>query len=154
MSDLEVSSENTSEPSITGRSMADPDYLLQQLVSLCNGAFIGPELTLIVSGTTISGALVPATEFLEYLASEMKTGLERAFSDSDEKENIAKGVYDIISQYKSFYETALPANLTGYIHLKDVRIFANGHPSMPSNGFRYWRGRLSEVSGFAYGGMR
>jgi len=105
-------------------------------------------------------------------ADEMADTIHRAYVDSDlpiereepwvrlfrqMKERIRKASQEhtaamlLLDQMSERFQDALVhVDRTGYIHLKDARVFTPGRKGMPGVGM-LWRGRLDAVSGWSLG---
>lgn len=118
------------------------DWFLQVLVGMVNsnrGMEIG--VTLQVSGLLVSGMLTSGANYFEGFAKEMVAG----FQATDDADKIEKAFGEYVDLYKR------PSPTTVYIHLKETRFFDPAGSPIPTNRGVWWRGRLSEVSGFILG---
>jgi len=125
----------------------DLDWFLQSLISLANT----PEnrdlelgITLLSGGFLISGYLVNGARYFEGFGYDFST----IFNSPADAEQARSSFAEYGQLYKE--ETA-GSTLPVFIHLKDARFFnTNGNP-IPGNRGVWWRGRVSEVSGFMVG---
>ena len=126
------------------------DWFLQLLVDAVNGTTSEVGLTIQVSGLLVSGTLVSGEKYFEGFA-EALAAAQADDKESAEKHRAAFAKYG--EQYKrsegngSEEKKALPL----YIHLKDARFYTPGTKPIPGNKGVWWRGRISEVSGFILG---
>jgi hypothetical protein len=130
----------------------EPDWFLQTLVELANAgdgkAEIG--MTLLVGGFLVSGKVVGGASYFEGFAGEFASG----FAD----QTLAGSVREFFSRYSEIYkagamtqdQTTTQKPLT-YVHMKEARFFNTAGNPIPGNRGVWWRGRLSEVSGFMVG---
>jgi hypothetical protein len=124
------------------------DHVLQTLVDLTNRSDLELGITLTVGGFSISGMLVSGKTFFDGLAAEMSASIDEPSSK--------KAVHEYFSNFGGAYnfsdddhDTPLPI----FIHLRDARHFHNSGGPMPGNRGVYWRGRISQVSGFSMGNL-
>jgi hypothetical protein len=108
-------------------------------------------MTLLVSGFLISGKMVGGGKYVEGFANDFASG----FVDQTLAENVRRS----FSQYGEIYKADAaqpdtadpPPDSPTYIHMKDARFFNTAGSPIPANRGVWWRGRLSEVSGFMMG---
>jgi hypothetical protein len=124
-----------------------PDRLLRELVALDVDQHLGLEITLQVGGLLLSGTLIDARTY--FANSGIRGVLERRLDAGD-----PEAARDQITKWASdFYSDDRERSLS-YVHLKNARFFSPGcFEPMPRASGRWWRGRLSEVSGFMLGGL-
>lgn len=139
---------NDEEQKQQSQPASDPaDWFLQSLVDMANRSGLEVGITLQVSGLLVSGMLVSGKQYFEGFASEFSS----AFSDQE----AARGVRESFSRHGEKYKLEAegdphrPAPV--YIHLKQARFFSTSGEPIPRNRGVFWRGRLSEVSGFILG---
>jgi len=130
-----------------------PDWFLQILVNITNAGDGSAEfgMTLLVSGFLISGRMVGGAKYFEGFASDFASG----FTD----QTLAESFRRSFSQYGGIYkaDAAQPdtanqlSESPAYIHMKEARFFNTAGNPIPANRGVWWRGRLSEVSGFMIG---
>ncbi|MFY1597120.1 hypothetical protein [Micromonospora sp. WMMD737] len=109
-------------------------------------------LTLNVRGSLISGELIPHWQwFAEQAEQQGERSFVSFFADAvrkahnEELELLAKNDEDLTKE-----ERARLRQPSTHIHLRDARNFLPD--PVPANGY-YWRGRIDEVSGWAFGQM-
>jgi hypothetical protein len=116
----------------------------------------GPGVTLTVGGLVISGRLVPDWRWFEeqrpnpesddsvmgYFATELKKMHDRR-----------RELFERDAESLTDEEREIAVVEPKHIHLKDAQIFSGDTLVTPAEG-TYWRGRLSEVSGWSYGALR
>jgi len=137
--------ENTKEEKILGH---ERDWFLQTLVNMANNSsstgLVG--ITLLTHGFLVSGDLVSGREYFKGFAEDFASGFgdinnETATTIKENFINMGNQVYDKIKNDDN------PPPPT-YIHLNNAKFFhPNGNP-IPFNKGVWWRGRLSEISGF------
>lgn len=66
---------------------------------------------------------------------------------SEEQEAALNAAEALAPRYQ---EAVQQTDTTVFIHLRDARVYQPGQSALPANGM-YWRGRLSEVSGWSFG---
>lgn len=129
------------------------DWFLQSVISLANsGAEIG--MTLTVGGAVVSGMLVGGKTYFKELA-EMIRGADDQDEEVDPMLDAIATSWEKLSEIYDKPEGATEEwspGPFGYIHLRNARVYAPGGgvlPSSPSGVL--WRGRLTQISGFAIG---
>jgi len=135
------------------RDWKEPDWFLQILVNMTNAGDGSVELgmTLLVGGFLISGKMVGGAKYFDGFAEDFASG----FADQAVAENIRRS----FSQYGEIYRSEeaqqddadQPVQSPTYVHLKEARFFNTAGNPIPANRGVWWRGRLSEVSGFMIG---
>jgi len=110
---------------------------------------LGLEMSIVlqVSGFLIAGTLVSGPKYFERFASD--------FAREWPNKATADMIQEAFSQYGEIYKNtgddlSQPAT---YIHLENARFFHHGGKPIPMNHGIWWRGRLSEVSGFFMGSI-
>ncbi|SFE57426.1 gas vesicle accessory protein GvpU [Alteribacillus iranensis] len=118
------------------------DFMLRYLIRLAdNGAEM--DVTLNVSGTTISGRLIGNVTYME----EVKRRLKSEDSALEEKmENFLDKM-----MHKFAKHTDADEYETGYIHLRNAKI-VDSKRVVPIRG-NLWRGKASDVNGFSFGSI-
>lgn len=137
------------------------DWFLENLVRMVNESDSGLEIgiTLQVGGFLVSGTMVGGPKYFEGFGSDFASaGLFAGDKD------IAEGVRQSFAQHGEIYK-AVPSEPSdsekseigplplGFIHLKEARFFNTSGKPIPGNRGVWWRGRLSEVSGFILGNL-
>lgn len=123
-----------------------PDWFLAALVGIANsGASFG--ITLQVGGFLVSGTLVGGVEYFEGFASDFAS----AFSDPELAEEYRTAFAAGAEHYRNVPEDK--RSNVSYVHLKEARFFNTSGKPIPGNRGVWWRGRLSEVSGFVLGSL-
>jgi len=122
------------------------DWFLALFIDMANKNDFELGITLTSHGFLVSGILIGGQKYFDGIAEEFASafndaeGLKETFSD------MGKKVYDKPKNDE-------PANPPTFIHLKDAKFFhPNGQP-IPANRGVWWRGRLSEISGFSLGNL-
>ena len=120
------------------------DWFLQGLINLVNNpenSSLEIGITVLAGGLLVSGYLVNGARYFEGFASDFVTIFP---PDS------AEGVRSSLSSYGDIYKGEQDT-LPMFIHLKDARFFSTAGNPIPANRGVWWRGRVSEVSGFMIG---
>lgn len=139
------------------------DPMLRILVNVANGMKSPDDkigITLTVQGLVVSGDLISASRWVEEMASKPGIGLlERLFTqyrdmidEAQQEERAAmKSVKEDDLEALKTHDEKYPA--AQFIHLKKSEIYGSGEhgKSIPADAQAYWRGRLSEVSGWTLG---
>ena len=123
------------------------DWFLAMLVDLANDRGLGLGVTLQVGGFLVTGSLVSGKDYFEGLASVIASAIP--------DEQAAKVVRDSFAHLGDIYDADKIADSesrkTVFIHLKGARFVVPGHRPIPDETGVWWRGRLSEVTGFLPG---
>ena len=140
------------------------DSELVVLVNIVNFTRIEIPITLTVPGAVISGNLIPHSEWLhrnaKLILSQVPGLQDYAVARTEAAESIREQINSLINKPVSILEDSKEANLDEYgvvdlthpdfIHLENVSYLVSEKP-IP-DGKRYlWRGKISSVSGWAYG---
>jgi hypothetical protein len=125
-----------------------PDWFLQILVNIVNTSDTEIGVTLQVGGFLVSGRLVGGAKYFDGFAADFANSLR---GDQESTEYIRSAFSSYGEQlYSTTGETdAGPL----YIHVKEARFFNTSGKPIPANRGVWWRGRLSEVSGFILGSL-
>lgn len=120
------------------------DWFLSSFVRMVNdgnGMTIG--ISLVTHGFIVSGFLCGGKEYFKGVGEE----ISEVFNGSKEvAENYAAVGEKIYSKDDTYVDKPID-----YIHLKDARFFSTAGEPIPKNRGVWWRGRLSEISGFSLG---
>ncbi len=124
----------------------DRDWFLQNLVNMVNARDIELGITLNSGGFLVSGLLVSGKKFFGGLGADLSV----SFTDPEVRAGIEQSYAQIGEIYAAGRtgETAAPPN---YLHLMQARFFHTGGQPVPATDGVWWRGRISEVSGFFLG---
>ncbi|SDH99230.1 gas vesicle accessory protein GvpU [Alteribacillus bidgolensis] len=119
------------------------DHLLRYLVRLAdNGAEM--DVTLNVSGTTITGTLIGNVTYLDEIQRYLHT------NHGDLKEKMLTFFEKTADKFQK--HTDQDEYESGYIHLRDAKILEeHGEREFAGN---LWRGKLADVNGFSFGAIR
>lgn len=137
-------------------SETDADTLLQNLVMIVNDVHskvkegsIEIGITLYVGGLIITGNMVSSTAYFQGLAQGM------AVADAPETiRNAFQGLFEELSDLPQPSDEELTSEKNKppkYVHLKNAKSFLANGSMLPARNGVWWRGRLSEVDGFAFG---
>lgn len=119
------------------------DWFLQDLIEIANSGKISFDITLTVSGFLVSGTLIGGKEYFEGFGEEFSFGLKGEAADKVKAAFAKNGeVYDTQNA---------PSMQPNYIHLKNAHFFHTSGTPIPENRGVWWRGRVSEVTGFSLG---
>ena len=145
-----MSEENNDATSVV--RIDDKDWFLQRLVNIVNSGGVNFGITLNVSGFLVSGNLIGGKEYFEGCSADFASGLASGESAGIVKKTIAEFIAsggDIYTSDEDEKRQISPS----YVHLRNAKFYnTNGNP-IPSNRGVLWRGRISEVSGFALGSL-
>ncbi len=129
------------------------DWFLQTLVNMANSShsigFCG--IPLLTHGFLVSGQLISGKDYFHGFAEVFSGGLSDADIETKEnvKDSFIKMGNNVYEKLKDEDNPTPPA----YIHLSEAKFFhPNGNP-IPSNEGVFWRGRISEISGFSLGSL-
>lgn len=146
--DNNLEQKNTTEHQI---GQDGKDWFLQSLVKMANtpgdGFSIG--ITLLTHGFLVSGQLISGQKYFKGFADDLASSVNE---NNNEIANVIKDM--VIKVGDSVYgkenadkNKALPT----FIHMENAKFFhPNGNP-IPGNKGVFWRGCLSEISGFSLG---
>jgi len=140
----EQSSEDTAEEQQLLNSSLD--HVIQSLVQLTNMTDIEFGITLTVAGFLISGTLVSGKRFFDGLAQQM--------ADSFQAEDVKKSIHKYFNSFGDIYDVQRledERRTPIFIHLREAKLFHNSGKPIPGNKGVFWRGRISQVSGFCMG---
>jgi hypothetical protein len=124
------------------------DWVLEDFVRLAgrvDGFGIG--VTLVVAGAVITGTLIGFREYFREYGKQWAKALGGGENARFAEERWSKVGEDDLAALE---HAATPR--FSYVHLKNAR-FVTGTMLVPTKGGMLWRGRLSEVSGFSFGGL-
>jgi hypothetical protein len=122
------------------------DWFLQFLVNLANKNRFELDITLTVGGFLISGTLAGVKQYFDDLGAYFASPFESK-DNSEEVRTAFKKIGDQCSCVSLSEQTETPS----YIHLKNARFFDAQGKSVSGSAGTWWRGRISEVQGFAPG---
>jgi hypothetical protein len=127
----------------------ESDWFLQLLVNMANdGVSIG--ITLNVSGFLVSGILASGSSYFAAFGAELTSTMTDAEAAKGIKSDFAK--FGDIYKHEDREESEDTQPLQpSFIHLENARFFNTSGKPIPANRGVWWRGRLSEVSGFSVG---
>jgi hypothetical protein len=130
----------------------------------------GPGVVLTLGGVVVSGTVIPDWQWFD----EVEHAARAAFvvhtggSVDDEHggwarlfEGVAESLVQACDEHRAAWEATkhlsdryrrlvAQEDRTAYIHLREARVVAAGARPLPVAGM-YWRGRVSEVSGWSFG---
>lgn len=131
--------------SVAQRNHGRPDPLLQDLVRMANTADIGDfviSVTLLISGTLISGTLIGVQEYYAEHGKWWRSLLaDAAEGEKTELEWIAEGEIALRETRQTNQEEFT------FIHLKDAQV-VSGAAVIPAEGGSIWRARLADVNAY------
>jgi hypothetical protein len=117
------------------------------LVNMANTSDIRMDITLQLNGFLVSGQLVGGAVYFDAIGE----GFAKALGDAAGLKETFAALRD--RHYPKNEDEATPKPGPTFVHMKDARFYNNGGLPIPSNGGVWWRGRLSEVSGFTLGSL-
>jgi hypothetical protein len=131
--------ESDSTPDPLENDGRERDFVLQLLAAATQQSTVAEiGLTITVGGTVVTGTLVGRDAWFQALEAWL--------------ESQAEGAGSIAGAFSQAFQEDPPVDdpaMFGYLHLKDARFFV-GSRMAPEEG-TFWRGRISEVSGFSFG---
>lgn len=136
MTDPTEAPEST-QPDVT---LHDVDLVLQVLAKTAQDNPFEIGLTLTVRGAVLTGTLVGRDTWFRELAAWLESRVE-GYGD------LASSIGEALTQLAPGGTSS--AEHYAYLHLKDARVLS-GH-LLPTLDGLFWRGRISEISGFAIG---
>lgn len=116
------------------------DDLLALYARLAQEVGLEMGLTLFVRGQAISGMLISRDKWLDLLTNSARTGTGTGTSD------FADAMLEVFRQRDLNLPAGQPITY-GYIHLRNAQILN----TLRVDGGFLWRGRISEISGWALG---
>jgi hypothetical protein len=124
------------------------DWFLGSLVNAANANDTEIGITLLTGGFLVSGLLVGGAKYFEACGQDFDDAFP---ADQDSKESLRQ-VFSVSGEiYKQDETTTLAP--PGYIHLKQARFYSTNGMPIPGNRVVWWRGRLTEISGFSPGSL-
>ena len=128
-------------------TLHDPtrDWMLSTLNTIVNNNNITIGITVVVSGIIVSGHLAGGKEYFDAIGSEFSSILSSA-SVGDSFLSLAERIYNSESDHVK--NGPLSAD---YIHIKQARFYNSAGAVLPQSEAVWWRGRISEVSGYSLG---
>ena len=130
----------------------DKDWFLEILCNMVNGNEMIIGLTLNVGGLLVSGELISGDKYFEGFSEEFTNALSNLVPTDDGIEDIKNQITKLGDRYKHD-ENDEQNKPTNFIHLRNAKFFNTVGSPVPSNRGVWWRGRLSEVSGFMLGSL-
>ena len=126
------------------------DWWLQQLVEITNAeSFEGVQITLQVGGLLVSGNLVSRDKYFE-------DGMAKApmspFSTSPDNSRWVVENFGA-EAFREAEKSYVGPIRTWFVHLRDAKVFHPGGAPLPGNQGIWWRGKISAVDGFFFGGL-
>jgi len=122
------------------------DWFLQFLVNLANKNRFELDITLTVGGILISGTLVGVRQYFDDLS-----GYFAGLFETGKNSLVIKETFKKIGDQCTCVSPSEQTETPSYIHLKNAH-FSDAHGRLVSgNAGICWRGRISEVQGFAPG---
>jgi len=132
--------DDTTMPAAATVNSSEPDWVLQALIRLANNAGIEFGITLHLSGMVVAGTVVSGKAFFESIR-----------DDIPQSDAAAVAFATAFDDWSGMYPTSNDAADPVYIHLRDARVWSPaGEAQLPGT---YWRGRVSEISGWTYGAL-
>jgi hypothetical protein len=130
----------------------------------------GPGVVLTLGGVVVSGTVIPDWQWFDEVEHAARAAFVVHTGGSVDDEHggwasLFEGVAESLMQARDEHRAAREAtkhlsdhyqrllaqeDRTAYIHLREARVVAAGVSPLPVAGM-YWRGRLSEVSGWSFG---
>lgn len=125
------------------------DWFLENLVETVNNSSIEIGITLQMDGFLVSGHIVNGRKYFDGFSQEFISETSVTFGNKEALNNINEA----FEKYASLYDAKAEAGEAGasFIHLENARFFNTNGAPIPNNRGMWWRGRISEVSGFILG---
>lgn len=123
------------------------DWFLQFLANLANRNRFELDITLTVGGILISGTLVGVREYFDALS----TYFASPFDDSGKNSEVLNQTFKEIGDQCTCVSPSEQTDSPSYIHLKNANFSDSQGRPLSGDGGIWWRGRISEVQGFAPG---
>lgn len=122
------------EPKLQISTQPESDWFLTSIVEFVNKRGCELAITLHVGGLLVSGLLACYKNYFE------SVGLDVAevFGAGNVPRSKANG-------------EAAEESVPYFIHLREVRFYSTDGQAVPAKKIAWWRGRISEVSGFFFG---
>jgi hypothetical protein len=117
------------------------DFLFESIVRTLNVTQTEFGMTIQCNGLIISGILIGIRQYYDELLN--------AAPDNDFIKSI-HSLKDQLSTEERIKSDDQKGVLANYFHLKEARFYSDAARPFPSNG-TLWRGKISEVNGFAFG---
>lgn len=126
------------------------DWLLRYLADQANQSDLQMGITLQVDGMLVSGTLVGGQAYFDAVTKDISTAL----GGKEDSKALAELFERMNRVLHSGANPDTPKPTPAYIHLKGARFFqaADAKP-IPGNQGIWWRGRLSQISGFFFGNL-
>ena len=137
---------NTKDALFTTGTPPAKDWFLQFLVNLANKNQFELDITLTVGGFQISGTLSSVRNYFDDLGAYFAS----PFRDKGNSEQVS-AAFQKIGDQCSCVAPSEQTETPSYIHLKNTKFYDAQGKSLGSETGTWWRGRLSEVQGFAPG---
>lgn len=127
------------------------DWFLQFFVKMVNGSSTEIPVTLLIGGAILSGSLVSGHRYFD----EIGAGFVEALTDKVPTDAIETfdGFMKKNSEVYTTEEGRETAGEPTFIHLREARYFHQSGAPIPSNQGIWWRGRISEIDGWSFGGL-
>lgn len=123
------------------------DWFLQFLVNLANHNKIELDITLIVGGSLVSGTLIGVRDYFDAMGAHFTDSLSSLQSTEE-----IRATFQKIGEQCSCVTPSEKTETPSYIHLRNARFHSGeGQSVAVRNNGSLWRGRISEVEGFAPG---
>ena len=133
-----------------GEMPSSPDWILLSFIDLAELLDAEVEITLLVSGRTITGRLIGSKRYLLESINDFKsfnhvTEQGRAFLDG-----LSQGYAKHVAALDQRFATDAPLPIAHCIHLK-APMLVNEHSTRPLGAV--WRGRIDAIDGWSFGSI-
>ena len=122
------------------------DWFLTTLNTIVNNNVITIGVTIVTHGFIVSGHLTGGREYFDAVANEFATTLNSSFKIENSFQGLADTIYG--SDNPEVKDGPLASD---YIHIKNARFYNSASEGILPNNPVWWRGRISEISGFSIG---
>lgn len=129
-------------------SLHDPnkDWFLSTLNTIVNSNDITIGITIITHGYVISGHLTGGKKYFDAIGSEFSSLLNNSGKVENSFLDLASRIYN--SDSEQVKNGPLSSD---YIHIQDAKFYNSGGTPLSSDDAVWWRGRISQVSGYSLG---
>lgn len=124
------------------------DWFLSTIISSVNGNDTEIPITLNTGGFLVSGLLISGHKYFDGLAELLTENSKNVKLVNVLKEGFSKLGETLYNQNK---DAEIKNRGINYIHLRNAKFFNTNSNPIPGNQGVFWRGRLSEISGFCLG---
>jgi len=133
--------------------ITEADWFLQHLVAVVNSSGFSIGITLQVSGMLVTGELIGGKAYFEGFSSEFSGALKESEKEVDSVRDHFLSIGGVYDEPENALFSPKQEQSPHFIHLKNARFMHTAGSPLPTNRAVWWRGRISEVSGFVLGSL-